>query len=73
MHFFKDDEGVTRMQYKYNETSDVLLPPVPSKGVRVFKADVTDLIDRILTDKLPFKTPLQWPELDTVKKNIIEY
>jgi hypothetical protein len=71
MHFFKDDEGVTRM-HKYNEILDVLLPPVPSKGVRVFKADVTDSIDEIITDKLPFKIPLQWPELDTVKKNILE-
>jgi hypothetical protein len=70
MHFFKDTSGVTRMQYKYNETSSILLPP-SSVGIKVFKDQFKADIESFLTVVLKPKAPNYWPEMDKVKNGIL--
>ena len=72
-HFFKDTDGCTRLRYKLSELDPIIMPPLTSDGVRVFRQEKMDEVDSVLTAVLNFKIPKEWPEKNTVKRNIIEH
>ncbi len=61
-HFFKDTDGCTRLRYKLSELDPIIMPPLTSDGVRVFRQEKMDEVDSILTAVLNFKTPKEWPD-----------
>jgi len=71
MHFFKDNDQVTRMKYRLNELCPVLLPDGVGPGIRVFKQQYEADVKKFLTTALKQKTPRIWPEMEAVKSTIL--
>jgi hypothetical protein len=71
MHFFKDNDQVTRMKYRLNELCPVLLPDGVGSGIRVFKQQYEADVKNFLTTTLKQKTPRIWPEMEAVKSTIL--
>jgi hypothetical protein len=72
-HFFCDTDGITRLRYKLSELDPIIMPRLTEPAVRVFKQDKMESVNVILSTVLKFKAPKDWPEKETVKRNIIEH
>jgi hypothetical protein len=71
MHFFKSNDSVTRMRYRLDELSSVLLPATGDPGIRVFKEEYDEDISNFLDTSLKQKPPRVWVEREAVKRQIL--
>jgi len=70
-HFTLDTNGEVVVRYRSNELSDIWLPAKDNPAIKAFSSEAPDTIQQFLDFNPPIKDPCDWPERETIKKNIM--
>jgi hypothetical protein len=69
--FFLDNKGIPCLRYRANELSDVWLPTKDKPPIHALSPEAPSTIQELLQIEFDIKEPREWPEWETVKRNII--